>query len=261
MIKNWKSQRWQTLLRFNSKRRLLITGTPLQNDLMELWSLMHFLMPHVFASHAQFKDWFSNPLSGAVESGEAVSRQLVERLHGVLRPFLLRRLKSEVERQMPAKHEHVLYCRLSKRQRLVRAYFCACCCCARVLASLPGAYLCARFAAPLVALCPPATLRSENTLSSNTSPSPSSNTSPPSNTSPSPSPSSNTPTQTHIHNIAATNANSSTRSTWRAPTRARRSPRGRSWASSRCSCSCARSATTPTSSRAARSCRRTTCRG
>ena len=94
MIKNWKSQRWQTLLNFNSKRRLLITGwfpgreasqrvachrcsaerlrcedsvlgmsdavranagTPLQNDLMELWSLMHFLMPQVFSSHAQFK--------------------------------------------------------------------------------------------------------------------------------------------------------------------------------------------------------------
>jgi E1A-binding protein p400 len=57
---------------------------------MELWSLMHFLMPAVFASHAQFKDWFSNPLTGAVEAGEAVSHALVERLHGVLRPFLLR---------------------------------------------------------------------------------------------------------------------------------------------------------------------------
>ncbi len=62
----------------------------IQNDLMELWSLMHFLMPAVFASHAQFKDWFSNPLTGAVETGAAVSGALVERLHGVLRPFLLR---------------------------------------------------------------------------------------------------------------------------------------------------------------------------
>jgi hypothetical protein len=61
-----------------------------QNDLMELWSLMHFLMPAVFSSHAQFKDWFSNPLTGAVEAGQEVSGQLVERLHGVLRPFLLR---------------------------------------------------------------------------------------------------------------------------------------------------------------------------
>jgi hypothetical protein len=55
MIKNWRSQRWQTLLNSQAKRRLLLTGTPLQNDLMELWSLMHFLMPHVFQSHAEFK--------------------------------------------------------------------------------------------------------------------------------------------------------------------------------------------------------------
>ncbi|KAK9804733.1 hypothetical protein WJX72_002805 [[Myrmecia] bisecta] len=117
MIKNWKSQRWQTLLNFNSKRRLLITGTPLQNDLMELWSLMHFLMPQVFASHQQFKDWFSNPLTGMVEGQETVNKELVERLHGVLRPFLLRRLKTDVEKQLPQKHMHVVRCRLSKRQR------------------------------------------------------------------------------------------------------------------------------------------------
>ncbi|KAL4852636.1 Protein PHOTOPERIOD-INDEPENDENT EARLY FLOWERING 1 [Chlorella vulgaris] len=117
MIKNWKSQRWQTLLNFNSKRRLLITGTPLQNDLMELWSLMHFLMPQVFGSHAQFKDWFSNPLTGMVEGSAEMNRAIVERLHAVLRPFLLRRLKKDVEKQLPQKHEHIIYCRLSSRQR------------------------------------------------------------------------------------------------------------------------------------------------
>ena len=51
MIKNWRSKRWQTLLNFNTRRRLLITGTPLQNDLMELWSLLHFLMPQVRATY------------------------------------------------------------------------------------------------------------------------------------------------------------------------------------------------------------------
>ncbi|KAA6418788.1 MAG: helicase SWR1 [Trebouxia sp. A1-2] len=124
MIKNWKSQRWQTLLNFNSKRRLLITvniwlgsGTPLQNDLMELWSLMHFLMPQIFASHAQFKDWFNNPLVGMVEGQQEVNKGIVERLHSVLRPFLLRRLKCDVEKQLPQKKEHVIRCRLSKRQR------------------------------------------------------------------------------------------------------------------------------------------------
>ncbi|XP_065878291.1 protein PHOTOPERIOD-INDEPENDENT EARLY FLOWERING 1 isoform X2 [Euphorbia lathyris] len=117
LIKNWKSQRWQTLLNFNSKRRILLTGTPLQNDLMELWSLMHFLMPHVFQSHQEFKDWFCNPISGMVEGQERVNKEVVDRLHNVLRPFLLRRLKRDVEKQLPMKHEHVIFCRLSKRQR------------------------------------------------------------------------------------------------------------------------------------------------
>ncbi|PKA63188.1 DNA helicase INO80 [Apostasia shenzhenica] len=117
LIKNWKSQRWQTLLNFNSKRRILLTGTPLQNELMELWSLMHFLMPHVFQSHQEFKDWFSNPISGMVEGQEKVNKEVVDRLHNVLRPFILRRLKRDVEKQLPRKHEHVIYCRLSRRQR------------------------------------------------------------------------------------------------------------------------------------------------
>ncbi|XP_024982552.1 protein PHOTOPERIOD-INDEPENDENT EARLY FLOWERING 1 isoform X3 [Cynara cardunculus var. scolymus] len=117
LIKNWKSQRWQTLLNFNTKRRILLTGTPLQNDLMELWSLMHFLMPHIFQSHQEFKDWFSNPISGMVEGQEKVNKEVVDRLHNVLRPFILRRLKRDVEKQLPMKHEHVIYCRLSRRQR------------------------------------------------------------------------------------------------------------------------------------------------
>ncbi|GAV63949.1 SNF2_N domain-containing protein/Helicase_C domain-containing protein/HSA domain-containing protein [Cephalotus follicularis] len=117
LIKNWKSQRWQTLLNFNSKRRILLTGTPLQNDLMELWSLMHFLMPHIFQSHQEFKDWFSNPIAGMVEGQEKVNKEVLDRLHNVLRPFILRRLKKDVEKQLPLKHEHVIFCRLSRRQR------------------------------------------------------------------------------------------------------------------------------------------------
>ena len=116
-IKNFQSQRWQVLLGFRSKRRLLLTGTPLQNNLMELWSLLHFLMPHIFTSHSEFKDWFANPLMQMVEGGSAINHQLVNRLHSVLRPFILRRLKKDVETQMPGKHEHIVECPLSKRQR------------------------------------------------------------------------------------------------------------------------------------------------
>jgi SNF2 family DNA or RNA helicase len=67
MIKNWKSQRWQTLLNFNSQRRLLITGTPLQNDLMELWSLMHFLMPQVLQTLSSSNSHSSQTYDCAVQ--------------------------------------------------------------------------------------------------------------------------------------------------------------------------------------------------
>ncbi|KAJ1551727.1 swr1 complex component, partial [Nowakowskiella sp. JEL0078] len=126
-IKNFRSQRWQTLLTFNSERRLLLTGTPLQNNLMELWSLLYFLMPNGvtssmpsgFATHKDFQEWFSNPVDKVVENGgiDDESRATIQKLHTVLRPYILRRMKCDVEKQMPGKYEHVVYCRLSKRQR------------------------------------------------------------------------------------------------------------------------------------------------
>ncbi|CAF4105272.1 unnamed protein product, partial [Rotaria magnacalcarata] len=126
-IKNFKSQRWQTLLNFHSQRRLLLTGTPLQNSLMELWSLMHFLMPNLFASHQEFREWFSNPLTEMIEQGQMNTNDLlIKRLHKVLRPFILRRLKIDVEKQMPKKHEHVIMCHLSKRQRQLYDDFIQC---------------------------------------------------------------------------------------------------------------------------------------
>ena len=117
MIKNWRSQRWQVLLNFSTRHRLLITGTPLQNDLMELWALMHFLMPDLFSSHAEFKNWFANPLSAMVDGTQVLNQKLVVRLHSILRPFIMRRLKSDVEKTLPDKHEHIVKCTLSRRQR------------------------------------------------------------------------------------------------------------------------------------------------
>lgn len=125
-IKNFKSQRWQTLLGFNTRARLLLTGTPLQNNLTELWSLLFFLMPAQngeggFADLQEFHDWFHKPESQILESGrdqmDEEAKAIISKLHKVLRPYLLRRLKADVEKQMPAKYEHVEFCRLSKRQR------------------------------------------------------------------------------------------------------------------------------------------------
>jgi helicase SWR1 len=130
-IKNFQSQRWQTMLTFNTRARLLLTGTPLQNNLTELWSLLYFLAPPDMAASdgkpggftnlKDFQDWFKKPSDQILEHGrdqmDDESRAIIAKLHQVLRPYLLRRLKADVEKQMPGKYEHVEFCRLSKRQR------------------------------------------------------------------------------------------------------------------------------------------------
>lgn len=115
-IKNFQSQRWQTLISFNTQRRLLLTGTPLQNSLMELWSLLHFLMPYIFASRKEFSYWFANPMNNIIEGNTGRNDDVIKRLHGIIRPFILRRLKKDVETQMPGKFEHIVKCTLSRRQ-------------------------------------------------------------------------------------------------------------------------------------------------
>ncbi|KZT03925.1 uncharacterized protein LAESUDRAFT_728619 [Laetiporus sulphureus 93-53] len=128
MIKNFKSQRWNTLLMFRSFRRLLLTGTPLQNNLTELWALLQFLMSGTnFANLKEFGEWFSNPLEKAIEMGtmDDETQQRVTKLHTVLRPYLLRRLKRDVEKELPQKFEHLLMCPLSKRQRFLYDEFMA----------------------------------------------------------------------------------------------------------------------------------------
>ena len=124
-IKNFRSQRWQTLLTFRSHARLLLTGTPLQNNLEELWSLLFFLVgpdkAEEFLGRQEFSQLFKKPADQILESEKQhlddEGREQVQKLHHVLRPRLLRRLKADVEKQMPGKYEHVIYCKLSKRQR------------------------------------------------------------------------------------------------------------------------------------------------
>ena len=77
---------------FTAHSRLLITGTPLQNNLHELWAMLNFLLPDIFSSSEQFDEWFNPEDQGDGGSGEDVLHQL----HKLLRPFLLRRLKKEV---------------------------------------------------------------------------------------------------------------------------------------------------------------------
>ena len=105
-MKNSRSKFAQTLgQKYNSDHRLLLTGTPLQNNLAELWSLLNFLLPKVFSSCDDFEKWFSLPLKKISIETEAEAQLteeekllIINRLHQVLRPFLLRRVKKEVSR-------------------------------------------------------------------------------------------------------------------------------------------------------------------
>uniref|UniRef100_A0A8C7MPC3 SNF2 related chromatin remodeling ATPase 5 n=1 Tax=Oncorhynchus kisutch TaxID=8019 RepID=A0A8C7MPC3_ONCKI len=109
-IKNEKSKLSEIVREFKTTNRLLLTGTPLQNNLHELWALLNFLLPDVFNSSEDFDSWFdTNNCLG--------DQKLVERLHTVLRPFLLRRIKNEVEKSLLPKKEIKMYVGLSKMQR------------------------------------------------------------------------------------------------------------------------------------------------
>uniref|UniRef100_A0A3B1IBT3 SNF2 related chromatin remodeling ATPase 5 n=1 Tax=Astyanax mexicanus TaxID=7994 RepID=A0A3B1IBT3_ASTMX len=109
-IKNEKSKLSEIVREFKTTNRLLLTGTPLQNNLHELWALLNFLLPDVFNSSEDFDSWFdTNNCLG--------DTKLVERLHTVLRPFLLRRIKADVEKSLLPKKEIKMYIGLSKMQR------------------------------------------------------------------------------------------------------------------------------------------------
>ena len=111
-IKNEESMLSQVLREFRSRNRLLITGTPLQNNLHELWALLNFLLPDIFSSSQDFDSWFSSE-STSDDNQDTIVRQL----HTVLKPFLLRRIKNDVETSLLPKQELNVYVGMSSMQK------------------------------------------------------------------------------------------------------------------------------------------------
>ncbi|QPG75589.1 hypothetical protein FOA43_002946 [Brettanomyces nanus] len=127
MLKNSASNRYQKLMRLRGQFRLLLTGTPLQNNLRELISLLSFILPQVFTEKkAELEDLFDQKTSTNASKKVSIedekvnpllSQQAIKRARTMMTPFVLRRKKSQVMKYLPAKHNHILYCDMTTAQR------------------------------------------------------------------------------------------------------------------------------------------------
>ncbi|KIJ55252.1 hypothetical protein M422DRAFT_41263 [Sphaerobolus stellatus SS14] len=115
-LKNMDCKLIKEIERYKSGNRLILTGTPLHNNLAELWSLLHFILPDLFSDLDSFQAWFDLPDMDSALPSEQSSR-ILSKLHAIMKPFLLRRLKADVIADLPPKKEYVLYAPLSERQR------------------------------------------------------------------------------------------------------------------------------------------------
>ena len=119
-LKNSTSARYQTLMRINAQFRLLLTGTPLQNNLRELISLLGFILPSVFQEHIEDLEVIFSHRAKTTDSTEShaalLSTQRTSRAKSMMSPFVLRRKKQQVLKQLPEKHSRVQVCELSPSQ-------------------------------------------------------------------------------------------------------------------------------------------------
>ncbi|HZI32437.1 MAG TPA: SNF2-related protein, partial [Candidatus Binatia bacterium] len=110
-IKNRQTQNAQAVKAVKANHRIVLTGTPLENSVLDLWSIFDFLMPGYLGSAKDFRERYELPIAKAKDA------QAQARLARRLRPFMLRRLKQEVATDLPAKLEQVSYCELTPDQR------------------------------------------------------------------------------------------------------------------------------------------------
>jgi len=110
-IKNPNSQRYQAVTKLTARNRIVITGTPIENSTMDLFAQLSFANPGLLGSKKYFKDVYTTPIDGFS------NKKRLEELQRKVKPFILRRTKTEVAKELPAKNEIVLYCEMKPAQR------------------------------------------------------------------------------------------------------------------------------------------------
>lgn len=123
-IRNPETQVSKFVKKFQTPHKILITGSPMQNSLQELWSLFDFMRPGLLGTHVVFMDHFAQPITqggyaNATELQEATALEIAKALKNIITPYMLRRTKAEVQEhiKLPEKNEQVLFCALSQEQR------------------------------------------------------------------------------------------------------------------------------------------------
>ena len=109
-IKNPSSTTSQAVRQLRSKHRLILTGTPVENSTMDLWSQMSFINPGLLGTQAFFRKEFLKPIEKHQDEGRT------RRLHALIKPFILRRHKAQVAKELPAKTEQLSYCQMTEEQ-------------------------------------------------------------------------------------------------------------------------------------------------
>lgn len=121
MLKNSMSERFNKLMRIHANFRLLLTGTPLQNNLKELMSLLEFIMPNLFVSKKESLAAVFKQRAKTSDDNKGhnplLAQQAITRAKTMMKPFILRRRKDQVLKHLPAKHVRTSYCAMNDTQR------------------------------------------------------------------------------------------------------------------------------------------------
>ncbi|XP_045448730.1 TATA-binding protein-associated factor 172 [Melitaea cinxia] len=128
VIKNGKTKAFKAIKQLVANHRLILSGTPIQNNVLELWSLFDFLMPGLLGTERQFTARYSRPILAARDPRASphhlqAGALACEALHRQVLPFLLRRVKEDVLRELPPKITQDYYCELSPLQRRLYEHF------------------------------------------------------------------------------------------------------------------------------------------
>ncbi|KAJ3384046.1 DNA-dependent ATPase protein rad54 [Lobulomyces angularis] len=127
-LKNAENQTYAALNSLNAKRRVILSGTPIQNDLLEYFSLLSFAIPDVLGTGGEFRRKFENPIlrgrdSMATDKEKEISEQKLEELLAIANQFIIRRTAALLTKYLPVKYEHMVFCKLTPLQTQIYQNF------------------------------------------------------------------------------------------------------------------------------------------